>query len=211
MVEPRFQRRKEARPGEICAAALEVFVERGFAAAKLEEIARRAGVSKAAVYLYFADKETLFRAVVEQAVTPNVGAVVAMADAYEGPFAPLLEQVLERIAQFMTSSRIPAVAKMVIAESRNFPELARIWHERVVGLGVRALSGQIAKAQARGELKSGDPRFMAFSIMGPMLIGVIWRETFEPIGAEAIDVPALARQHARTVLNGMLARPEDEA
>lgn len=205
---PRFQRRKQARPGEICAAALDVFVEKGFAAARLDEIARRAGVSKAALYLYFADKETLFRAVVEQAVSPNVAALRAAAADYQGPLGPLLAMVLERIAGFIATSRLPAVAKMVIGESRNFPELAWVWHEQVVMAGVGVLSDQIARGQARGEARPGDPRYFAFSIMGPMLLAAIWRETFEPIGAEPIDAAALARQHAQTVLNGLLAPPQ---
>ncbi|MEP6966801.1 MAG: helix-turn-helix domain-containing protein, partial [Pseudomonadota bacterium] len=123
--EPRFRRRKTARPAEIIAAALEVFAERGFAAARLEDIARRAGVSKAALYLYFPDKDALFRAVVGEAIAPNFADLRAMARAYRGPFAALAPLLLERIAEAATTTRLPAVAKMIIGESRNFPQLAR--------------------------------------------------------------------------------------
>src|ERR1700750_2342656 len=95
--QPRWQRRAEDRPREICAAALEVFAEKGFAAAKLDEIAKRAGVSKGALYLYFETKEQLFRAVVDQAIAPNIQIVRAMIAAHPGPLADLLRQATERI------------------------------------------------------------------------------------------------------------------
>src|SRR5438874_171360 len=87
--QPRWRRRKDARPAEIVAAALEVFAEKGFAAARLDEIAARAGVSKGALYLYFATKQDLFAAVVRDAVAPNIEAVEAMVQGYGGDFASL--------------------------------------------------------------------------------------------------------------------------
>ena len=205
---PRWKRRKTARPSEIVAAALEVFAEKGFAAARLEEIAARAGVSKGALYLYFDTKDDLFRAVVQETVSPNIDAVRIMTEAFAGRFADLAPLILARVAQIAAGSRLPAVAKMVIGESRNFPDLARVWHEAVVSKAIGLLSGLIARAQGRGEIRPGDPRLYAISLMGPMVIGLLWREVFEPVGAEPIDIAALAAQHARTALHGMLAEPE---
>lgn len=207
---PRWRRRKEARPAEIVQAALEVFAEKGFAAARLDLIAARAGVSKGALYLYFETKEDLFRAVVRDAVAPNIQAIRVMAEAWDGPFADLIRTVLPAVAERAAALPFGAVAKMVIGESRNFPELARVWHDSVVLEGVGLLSGLIEKAQARGEVRPGDPRIHAFSLVGPLLLGVIWRETFTPIGGAEVDLPAVARQHVETVLGGMLieeARP----
>jgi AcrR family transcriptional regulator len=204
----RFQRRKDERPGEIVAAALEVFAEKGFALAKLDEVARRAGVSKGALYLYFDTKEDLFRAVVREAITPNVEGMRAMAEAYEGPFAELAPLLLERLVAVADNSTLPAVARMVIAESRTFPDLARTWHDSVVSQAVGIVAELIARAQARGEIRPGRPRFYAFSLIGPMLMGFLWRETFQPIGAEPIDLAGLAKQHVETVLNGMIARED---
>lgn len=202
--EPKRRRRKEERPADIVAAALEVFAEKGFAGARVEEIARRAGLSKGAVYLYFATKEELFRAVVRDTVVPNVDAIRAGALAADRPFAELLRTILPRLAIVVTAVPVGAVAKMVIGESRNFPELARVWHDEVVLRGIGLLEGLIERAQERGEVRPGDSRIHAFSIMGPMLIGIIWRETFTPVGGAAIDLPAIARQHAETVLAGLL-------
>lgn len=204
---PRFRRRKDARPQEIVAAALAIFGEKGFAGAKLDDIAARAGVSKGALYLYFPNKEALFRAVVTEAMAPNIVAVRQMAEAYEGSFADLAPLLLERFVQIATASPLPKVARMVIGESQNFPDLARVWHDDVVSQAIGLLSEVIARAQARGELAPGRPRFYAMSLIGPMLMGLLWRETFGPIGAEPIDLSALARQHAATVLHGMVAGP----
>ena len=202
--EPRWKRRAEDRPQEICAAALDVFAEKGFAAAKLDEIARRAGVSKGTLYLYFQSKEELFRAVVRNTVSPNVEAVRGRIEQMDLPFAQILRMMLPMIAATISQGRIGSVAKMVIGESRNFPELAKVWHDEVVSKALATLAGAVAKAQELGEVRPGDPRLHAVSIMGPMLMGIIWRETLEPVGGAPIDLNALALQHAETVLQGLL-------
>src|SRR3982751_201840 len=130
--QPRWRRRKEARPAEIVSAALSVFAEKGFAAARLDEIARRAGVSKGALYLYFETKEEIFRAVVEQAIAPNIQVLRAMIAAHPGPIADLLTLLPQRIAALVETFPVGGVVKMVIGEARNFPELARLWHDGLV-------------------------------------------------------------------------------
>jgi AcrR family transcriptional regulator len=205
---PKWRRRSEARPGEIVQAAFEVFAEKGFAAAKLDEIAAKAGISKGALYLYFETKEDIFRAVVREAVAPNLDMVEAMLAQATIPFPDLLRLMFARLASVIATSRLGAVAKLVIGESRNFPELARVWHDEVVSRALAAIGGAIGRAQERGEVRPGDPRLHAFSIMGPVLMGVIWRETFTPVGAPPVDIEALVRQHADTVLLGLTPRPE---
>lgn len=208
--EPKWRRRKEDRPGDIIAAALSVFAEKGFAGAKMEDIARRAGVSKGTLYLYFETKEDVFRAVVREVVVPNVETVQAMLSATDLPFATIVRTFLPRFAELVTTVPVGAVAKMVIGESRNFPELAKVWHDDVILKAVGVIAGLIERAQAKGEVRPGASRTHAFSILGPMMIGVLWRETFTPIGGADPDLPAIARQHAETILGGLLteeARP----
>jgi AcrR family transcriptional regulator len=209
--QPKWRRRSEARPGEIVQAALEVFAEKGFAAARLDDIARQAGVSKGALYLYFETKEELFRAVVRQSIAPNLDVVEAILGQPDLPFPDLLRMAFARIVTVIGASRAGAVAKLVIGESGNFPELARVWHDEVVSRALNAMSGAIAAAQSRGEVRPGDPRFHAFSIIGPVLTGVIWRETFTPVGAPALDLEALVRQHAETVIAGLTTFGEKPA
>jgi AcrR family transcriptional regulator len=201
--EPKFRRRPADRPAEILAAALEVFAERGFQAARLEEVAKRAGVSKGALYLYFETKADLFRAVVTDAVSPNLDRVKVMASADVSVEQALRMGVGVLARHVVTDRRITGVVKLVIAESRNHPELATIWHETVVEPGIRLMTGLIAAGQARGEVRAGDPRLFAYGVMGPMVLSMVWRETFEPIGAEPLDVVKLADQHLDTVLRGM--------
>jgi len=202
--QPKWQRRAEDRPREICAAALEVFAEKGFAAAKLDEIAKRAGVSKGTLYLYFKDKEQLFRAVVRDTVVPNVEMLRAALIQTGLPFDELVRLFLSRFVDVTNHIPVGAVAKMVIAESRNFPELAKVWHDEVVSKAIGTITALIEMAQARGEVRAGDARLHAFTLMGPMLMGIIYRETLEPIGGEPLDLGALARQHVETVLSGLL-------
>jgi AcrR family transcriptional regulator len=201
---PKFRRRKADRPGEIVSAALAVFAEKGFAAAKLDEIARRAGVSKGALYLYFETKEDLFRAVVGKAIAPNISVVKAMVAAHPGPLSDLVRGVTSHVAQVVQTQPLGGVLKMVVGEAGNFPEIARVWHDELVAQALGAMSGAIAAAQARGEVKPGDPRIYGLQLIAPLLVSVLWRETFEPVGAPAFDIPAVMAQHVETLLHGML-------
>jgi AcrR family transcriptional regulator len=202
--QPKWQRRAEDRPSEICGAALEVFAEKGFAAARLDEIAKRAGVSKGTLYLYFKDKEDLFRAVVRDTVAPNIEAVQQAVLAADLPFPEVARMFLSQFADVATRVPVGAVAKMVIGESRNFPELAKVWHDQVASRALAMLATLITKAQERGEVREGDPRLHAFTLVGPMLMGVLWRETLQPVGGAPLDLDKLAKQHAETVLAGLL-------
>ncbi|MES2723205.1 MAG: TetR/AcrR family transcriptional regulator [Pseudomonadota bacterium] len=202
--QPKFRRRKADRPDEIVAAAFEVFAEKGFAAARLDDIAARAGVSKGAIYLYFATKEDIFQAVVEQGVAPNLHNLAALAAANPQNFPDLVRAFVQVMAQVASTTPLGGIIKMVIGEARNFPELARVWHDRLIVPALGALSAAIAAAQARGEIRPGDPRHYAAGLISPLLVGVIWRETFTPIGAEPFDLPALMEQHVETQLRGMV-------
>ena len=208
MQQPKWRRRKEARPADIVAAALQVFADKGFAGARIEEIARRAGVSKGTVYLYFETKGDLFRAVVHDAIIPNIDEIEARVLGLDLLFPDIVRMLLPRFAELVGTRPLGAVVKMVVGESRNFPELARVWHDEAIARGVGMISALIERAQARGEIRPGDARIHAFSIMGPMLMGVLWRETFTPVGGAVIDLEAVARQHAETVLAGLLVRGE---
>lgn len=208
---PKFRRRKEARPGEIVEAAFAVFAEKGFAAARLDDIAARAGVSKGALYLYYETKEALFEAVVTSRIGANLAQVREMLAAFPGPFGLLLARLIPTMAQVMGRSPVGAIGKMVIGEGRNFPQLARHWREAVVEPMLGAMSAAVAAAQARGEVRPGDPRLYALQIASPFLMGVLWRETFVPVGAEPVDLDLLAAQHLAVLQSGLLLTPTSPA
>ena len=209
--EPKWRRRKEARPGEIVDAALAVFAQKGFAAAKLDDIARGAGISKPTLYLYFETKEEIFHTVARAAVASFLEALESQAAAADMPFAELAPRLLSRAAAIMKGGRVPAIARMVIGESRNFPDLARIWHDDVVASVIGMVAGIIARAQARGEVAPCDPRLHAFSLTGPLVMAMLFREIFGDVAANPPDLPLLADQHARTALRGLLMPAIGEA
>jgi AcrR family transcriptional regulator len=204
---PRWRRRKEARPAEIIAAAGRLFADHGFAATKLDDVARRAGVAKGSIYLYFATKEDLFRAVVQSAVVPQVQVVRGMAEAFNGSLADLLPRLLQGAASIIGRSDVFAVARMVIGESRNFPDLAKIWHDEVVAPVLGALTGAIARAQAAGEVAEGDARLYAFSVVGPLLMAILFRDVFGHASDDPPDLACLAKQHAHLLLHGLPTAP----
>ena len=203
MAQARSRRGGGERGPDIIGAAAAEFVEKGFAAARLDDVAKRAGVSKGALYLYFDTKQAMFEAVVRQSVLPNVEGIAALVEAHDGAQADLLRAMFFRAAAFAEAGRIGAVAKMVIGESRSFPELARIWHDTVLARGIGLLTGVIARGQATGEFRAGDPRLLAVGLFAPLVIGEIWRETFTPAGAEPLDVSALVASHIEVIVAGL--------
>lgn len=200
---PRWSRRKDARPAEIIEAALDLFIEQGFSATKLDDIARRAGLAKGTLYRYFDTKQELFRAVVHDTVAgglPIFGHAAAPGTSFEQIVPVLLQQAAENVEE----SRAPAMLRMVLAESRTFPDLATIWQEEVVSPMLATISGFIEEAQESGEVSPGDPRLMALTMIGPMLAGIIFGQVFWTSDTEKLDLRALAVTAANASLRGML-------
>jgi AcrR family transcriptional regulator len=197
------RRRKEARPSEIIEAAIAIFAERGFGAARLEDVARRAGVAKGTVFVYFPTKDDLFRAVAQTVLISHLERLRSAAADLDRPIAELVPMLLAQAAAVIGEGRLPAMMRLLVAESRQFPDLARVWHDEVVSKVLGMLTLAIERAQARGEIKPGNARLYAFSIIGPMLASALFREVFRDT-APLPDLRELAEQHARTVLDGLL-------
>ena len=204
---PPRQRRPEARPGEILAAALDLFAERGFAATRLDDVAARAGLSKAAIYLYFPDKTALLGAVVDQAVGDNLATIGATIAGHRGPAGPLLGEFLGRAATLLGNSRFPDLAKLVVAESRAHPEIGRLWLDHVIRRAFPLVCGLIERGIASGEFRRVDPAMTARCVVAPLLLAALWRSVFEPLGGEVLDIDALAAHHAELLLTGLAVRP----
>jgi AcrR family transcriptional regulator len=201
----RWRRRKEARPEEILAAALESFAERGFAATRLEDVAARAGISKGTLYLYFKSKEELFKAVVRETLLPNLERIEAVVGTFEGPSAMLLQQLLLTISGVL-GSRVGAIPKLVIAEAGNFPDLARFYFDEVIRRGLGLIATILRRGIARGEFRAVDVDRAVFCVIAPMLIAALWKNSLEPYGeAPPLDAAALARAHLDLLLRGLEA------
>lgn len=201
----RQRRAPDARPGEILEAALALFVEKGFAGTRLDDVAARAGLSKAALYLYFADKQSLFEAVVRQRIAGNFDMIGAMLAAHRGPVAPLIGQVLAFLAGRIADTPIAGIVKLVIGESRAFPEIGRFYLREVIGRGLPLMEQMIARGVASGEFRSVVPAYAVRSMIAPMLMAMIWRSVFEPIGAAPLDLDAFCRHHAEFVVHALAA------
>jgi AcrR family transcriptional regulator len=203
MARKRQRRAPAERPQEILDAALALFVEKGFAGTRLDDVAKRAGLSKAAIYLYFEDKTALFLGVVRQAVIVNLSAVEAMLAAHRGSVAELIPRILDFMAGRIESTPIAAIAKVVVSESRAFPEIGRFYLTEVIGRGLPMMEGLIARGIAQGEFRKVDPGLTARSLVGAMLLAGLWHAVFEPIGGEKLDVKALAQHHADLMLHAL--------
>ena len=191
------------RPGEILEAALALFVEKGFAATRLDDVAGRAGLSKAAIYLYFEDKMALFQGVIRQTVISNFGTVEALVAAHRGPVADVLPRLMEFMASRIEDTPLASIAKLVIGESRAFPEIGRFYLTEVIGRGLPLFESLIKRGIAHGEFRKVDPGLTVRSLVGPMLLAGVWKTVFEPIGGEKLDTRALARHHADLMMRAL--------
>ena len=200
----RWRRRKEARPDEILAAALESFAARGFAATRLEDVATRAGISKGTLYLYFKGKEDLFEAVVRATLLPNLARIEALAASFDGPSAVLLERLLLTVAG-VVNSQVGAIPKLVIAEAGNFPDLARFYLDEVVRRGLRLIGAILRRGIERGEFRAVDVDHAVFCVIAPMLIAALWKNSLEPHDRAPLDTEALVRAHLNLLLRGLKA------
>jgi AcrR family transcriptional regulator len=202
-MQPKWSRRKEARPLEIVDAAVDVFLENGFAAAKLSDIAKRARVAKGTIYLYFETKEELFRAAARQLISTNLEGLETAQATFDGSIEELIPTLLQRAVSSGGDARLSAALRMVLSESRMFPELARIWHDEVASRMIRLVASAVERAQAKGTVRAGDSNLMAFSIMAPIVMGVLFHELFGTSSPHAPALDKLASQHASMILHGI--------
>jgi len=196
-------RRPDARPAEILAAALDLFAERGYSATRMEVVAARAGLSKAGVYLYFADKMALLKALVGQMAAGNVTVARGIAEQHQGPVAPLLAGILMFMARQIRETRLADLLKIIISESRAHPDIGRLYLDSVIRQGLPLFESLIARGIAAGEFRKVDPTLAVKSLVAPMLLAGIWKTVMEPLGAETLDAEALAAQHVEIVLKGL--------
>ena len=201
--QPRWKRRKEARPAEIVAAALEVFVERGYAATKLTDVARRAGVTKGTLYLYFDSKETLFKAVVRETIVPVIAQGEALAKSFTGSARELMEQLIREYWRLVGETALAGIPKLMMAEAATFPELTRFYYEEVVTRGHRLMAGVIERGIKNGEFRPVDVGLAAKLAMSPLMHAVMVRRAFASCMPEGFNVRAYLDTHIQLYLHGI--------
>ncbi len=193
------------RRADILAAARDAFNARGFAGARLEDIARAVGVSKAALYLQFASKEALFEASVRELIERTLPEALPASFAGQSA-AALLRRFIAFAFERLASPEMAFVPRVIIGEGMNFPDLARFYHDEVVNRILDVIEGVLRHGVAQGEFICPDPALARRSIAGGIVFGALWKIVFEPSGGERLDIPAMARVHADTLLNGLLKR-----
>jgi len=178
MNEPRFQRRKEDRPQEITEAAFEAFAEDGYAATRIEDVARRAGVSKGLMYLYFRTKEELFKAVVRSVVIRRIDALIEVVDTTELSAEEFLRGPMLEFMQSIPGSRVAVVIRMLLAEGKRHPDLVDFYWENVVAKGLEAISRFVGRGIERGEFRPDARGIMPHLFFAPIMLSIIWRLLF---------------------------------
>lgn len=205
----RWKRRKEARPGEILDAALHVFVEKGFAAARLDDIAQRAGVTKGTLYLYFASKEEMFEAIVARVVVPRAEQMEAALSQYPGNSSDLIRFFLRMATDVLGTAPTMHLPRLILGEGGNFPDLLARYHNQVVQRGLSLLKAIVVRGQKRGEFRMLDPQEMAKLIAAPLLFMAIYRSVFEKLDPEPFNLDRYVQTHLEVLLQGFAvgARP----
>jgi AcrR family transcriptional regulator len=201
---PRWERRKDARPQELLTAALDHFVEHGYAATRLDNVAATAGVSKGTLYLYYTSKEELFKAVVRENVVPIIGEAEGLIEGYEGSTVVLFRQLMLGWWERIGSTRLAGICKLMIAESGNFPDLAAFYHEEVILRGDAIIARMLERGIERGEFRRVDAQRMTDVIVAPMLMLMMWKHSFGARDAQAIDPAVYLDNFIDLCLNGLV-------
>jgi AcrR family transcriptional regulator len=200
---PRWRRRKSARPEEIIHAALEVFADRGFAATKLEDVARKAGVTKGTIYLYFENKEALFKALIRETIVPVIAQGEALAKSFTGSARDLFEKLVRDYWRLVGETALAGIPRLMIAEAGNFPELARFYYEEVVTRGHRLMSGVLERGIEAGEFRKVDLAVATKLAMSPLMHAVVARKAFAHCMPEGFDVARYLDTHIDLYLHGI--------
>ena len=176
----RWRRRKEARPEEILDAALELFAERGFSATRMIDIAKKAGISKGTLYLYFDNKEAVLRSVVQEMISPQLAREEEFLDNFKGSTEELLRHMVNSWWDNIGETKLSAIPKIIVSESGNFPELAQFFVNTVVKRARNLYTSVISRGIVRGEFATKDPDAVARLVIAPLVHLLIWMHSLRP-------------------------------
>ena len=207
------ERRKDARPGELLDAALDLFVEKGFAATRAEEVAKRAGVSKGTLFLYFASKEELFKAVVRQNISGRFTEWNAEFDAFEGSTPDMLRTFMSLWWQRVGATKVSGITKIMLTEAGNFPELAHFYQSEVIAPAHGLIRRMLQRGVDRGEFAPIDLTYGIYVVLAPMIFLQIIMNSKSGCLTDGQDEALVPEQYiavqVQSILNGLRARPAD--
>ena len=204
-VRAKRERRKDARPGELIEAALELFVEKGFAATRAEEVAKRAGVSKGTLFLYFSSKEELFKAVVRKNLSGQFTEWNAMFDGFPGTTPEMLKFCMHSWWERIGSTKASGITKLMMSEAGNFPELAEFYRAEVIRPGNLLIQRLMQRGIDRGEFRPMDAKKAVYVVMAPMLFLALWTHSFGTLNdaSEQLNPDEFLAIQLDTLLQGL--------
>jgi AcrR family transcriptional regulator len=202
---PKFRRRAEARPDEVLDAALALFVETGFAATRVEDIAVRAGLSKGAVYRYFPSKEAILEGLVKRAVVPIADNALGLFETYAGDPRPILSAALKMVAGRLTDPKFAAIPRLLIRGMIHFPEFAQMYRREVLDRIIPVVRRIIGTAVHEGYFRAVDPDLTLRSIIGPIVLHMLIAEIFGIMPAGGLSIDRLIDNHLTILFDGLSA------
>jgi AcrR family transcriptional regulator len=202
---PRWARRKEARPQELLEAALNLFVERGYAATRLDDVARQAGVSKGTLYLYFTNKEELFKAVVRENLFPVLTEGEEIIGQYQGNSAELFREFILKWWEKIGDTKLSGITKLMMAESGNFPEVTQFYHNEVIVRSNAIIIQMLERGVARGEFRRVDTALATRVICAPIIMLMMWKHTFGVCQTEPVSPQQYLDCFIDLLLRGLLS------
>jgi TetR/AcrR family transcriptional regulator len=207
------ERRKEARPGELLDAALDLFVEKGFAATRSEEVAARAGVSKGTLFLYFPSKEELFKAVVRENISGRFSEWNEEFETFEGSTADMVRYCMRVWWERIGATRASGITKLVISEARNFPDLAAFYQQEVIVPSTALIRRILQRGMDRGEFRPLDLDYAVFSIVAPMVFLIMMKHSLGACRPQdyPLDPERYVHSQVETLINGLCVRPQEDA
>jgi len=199
------QRRKEARPQELLDAALALFVEKGFAATRSEEVALRAGVSKGTLYLYFPSKEELFKAVVRHNLSTLIAEGQGMVDNFEGPTTELLQRLMEAWWNRVINTPASGIFKIMMSEARNFPELAQFYVDEVIQPSRKLLARTVRRGIEHGEFRDLPADDVVHGLIAPVLFVAMHKHSIGACGVAGVELntDSFMRTQVQLLLHGL--------
>ena len=201
---PRWERRKDARPQELLDAALDHFVARGFAATRLDDVVKSAGVSKGTLYLYFSSKEELLKAVVRESIVPLIGQAESVIEQFEGSSEELFRLVIHTWWDNVGASKLSGLPKLMMAEAGNFPELARFYQEEVVDRGERLVATLLKRGIDRGDIVPMDLTIAPRILIAPMIMMMIWKHSNGVCAVDENKLPDYLNSYIERSLRSIL-------
>lgn len=207
MARARTSEAKDLRRSELMDAALEEFYERGFAAARMDDIARRAGLSKGTLYLYFDNKEALFSSLVEAHALPRAERLEAISQSSGGGFAAI-SAMMNLAPTILRHTAIPKLVKILVANAAQFPASVTVYRTQIVERILRAVARALEAGRDKGEMNIDDPVMTARLVVAPVLFSLVWRITFEHDPEAKLDLEALFAQHEKILRRALSPVPE---